>query len=271
MLNLRSSFYHLTFKCELDQPTWTNVSNDTAIPPGEQCAKLFWNPCINIEVMAPTSSIYDYFTIWPSSLTLTFNLPEQMFPMALLLLKKNNYAKLFWNLCINVEDLARTYSIYDYFIIWPSSVSLIFNLPEQMFQMALLFLKENNCAKLFWNPCINGGVLARTISIYVTFKCELDLQPTLKMFQMALLLLKDNNCAKLFWNPYMNVEVMALDKSRRMHTLAIMHTLASMHTCTDACTHIQGTKIVTARSCFTANGLDKKHTCICCMFIYYHY
>ena len=28
--------------------------------------------------------------------------------------------------------------------------------------------------------------------IYVTFKCELDFQPTQKMFQMALLLLKDN-------------------------------------------------------------------------------
>ena len=29
------------------------------------------------------------------------------------------------------------------------SVTLTFNLPEQMFQMALLLLKENTCAKLF--------------------------------------------------------------------------------------------------------------------------
>ena len=32
--------------------------------------------------------------------------------------------------------------------------------------------------------------------IYVTFKCDLDLQPTFKMFQMALLLFKDNSCVK---------------------------------------------------------------------------
>ena len=31
-----------------------------------------------------------------------------------------------------------------------------------MFQMALLLPKENNCAKLFWNPCINVEVMART-------------------------------------------------------------------------------------------------------------
>ena len=32
--------------------------------------------------------------------------------------------------------------------------------------------------------------------IYVTLKCDLDLQPTLKMFQIALLLPKDNHCVK---------------------------------------------------------------------------
>ena len=32
--------------------------------------------------------------------------------------------------------------------------------------------------------------------IYETFKCDLDLQPTLKMFQMTLLLHKDNNCVR---------------------------------------------------------------------------
>ena len=49
----------------------------------------------------------------------------------------------------NIEDMAETNSIYDHFIIWPSSVSLIINLPKQVFQMALLLLKENTCAKLF--------------------------------------------------------------------------------------------------------------------------
>ena len=77
---------------------------------------------------------------------------------------------------------------------WPSSVNLTFNLPEQMFQMAYQPLKENKCAKLFWNPCINVEVKAQT-------------------------------------NP-----------DRCMHTRM----------------HIHLTKIVTARSRFTTNRLDKK-------------
>ena len=41
---------------------------------------------------------------WPWPLTI----PEQMFQMALLLLKKKHCAKLFWNAAINVEVMART-------------------------------------------------------------------------------------------------------------------------------------------------------------------
>ena len=77
--------------------------------------------------------------------TLNFNLHEQMFQMALPLFKDNNRAKLFWNPYINVEGMARTMSFYDFFIIWPSSVTLTFNLPKHMFQMTLLLLKENTC------------------------------------------------------------------------------------------------------------------------------
>ena len=40
-------------------------------------------------------------------------------------------------------------------------MTLTFNVLEQMFQMALLLVKVNNCAKLFWNPCINVQVMAR--------------------------------------------------------------------------------------------------------------
>ena len=58
--------------------------------------------------------------------------------------------------------MAETSSIYDHYIIWPANGTLIFNLPEQMFQMALLLLKENNCDKLFWNSCINVEVMSRT-------------------------------------------------------------------------------------------------------------
>ena len=110
----------------------------------------------------------DIFIVWPSSVTLTFNLSEQMFQM-------NICAILFWNPFINAEIMGRTSSIYDHFIIWPSSVTLTFNLPEQMFQM-------NNCATLFWNPFINVEVMIMKLSLWLfyhlTFKCDLDLQPT---------------------------------------------------------------------------------------------
>ena len=138
------------------------------------CAKLFWNPCINVEVMARTSSIYDHFIIRPSSVILTFNLSYQMFQMTLLLLKKNNCSKLFWNPGIIVQFMARTSSIYDHFIICPSSVTLTFNLPGQFFQLTLLLVKLNNCVKLFWNPCMNVEVMDLRPFYHLTFKCDLD-------------------------------------------------------------------------------------------------
>ena len=39
---------------------------------------------------------------------------------------------------------------------WPSTYL------KKVFYMALLLLKYNNCAKLFWNPCINVEVMVRT-------------------------------------------------------------------------------------------------------------
>ena len=105
----------------------------------------------------------NHFIVWPSSVILTFSLPEKMSQMS-------NCAILFWNPCINVEAIVRTSSIYDHFLIWPSSVTLTFNLPESMFQMTLFLLKENNCAKLFWNWCTNVEVMALTNSIYDHFR-----------------------------------------------------------------------------------------------------
>ena len=154
-------------------------------------------------VMTCTSSIYYHFISWPSSVTLTFSLSGEMFQMSLLLFKENNCAKLFWNPYINVEVMVRTSSIFDHFIIWPSSVTLILNLYWEMFQMALLLFKENNCAKLFWYSCINVEVMARTSSIYDHFiiwpsKVTLTFNLLKQTYQIALLLLKENNCAILF-------------------------------------------------------------------------
>ena len=132
--------------------------------------------------MALTSSIYDHFIIWPSSVTLTFNLREQMFRTALLL-EDNNCAKLFWKPCINVPDMARTSSIYDHFDLYLTPMTLTFNLPEKMFQMALLLLEDNKCAKLFWNPCINVQVMAWTSSIYDHF--DLYLTPVTLTFNLT--------------------------------------------------------------------------------------
>ena len=68
----------------------------------------------------------DHFIVWPSGVTLTFNLSEQMIQM-------KNCAKLFWNPCMHKEVMAWTSSIYHHFIISPSSVTLTINLSEQMF------------------------------------------------------------------------------------------------------------------------------------------
>ena len=51
--------------------------------------------------------------------------------------------------CINVQVMVRTSSIYDQIDLYLTPMTFTFNLPEKMFQMALLLLKDNNCAKLF--------------------------------------------------------------------------------------------------------------------------
>ena len=103
------TIYHLTFKCDLDlHSTWPNFSNGTATPHEEQLCQIILKSMHKCTSYGPDSSIYNHFIIWPSSVTLIFNLPEQMFQMAFLLLKENNCAKLFWNPCINVEVTAWT-------------------------------------------------------------------------------------------------------------------------------------------------------------------
>ena len=75
-------FWPLFDPCDLDlQLTWKkNVSNSTTLP----LPKLFWNLCINVQVMARTSSIYDNFHLYLAPVTLTFNLPEKkMYQMPL--------------------------------------------------------------------------------------------------------------------------------------------------------------------------------------------
>ena len=94
----------------------------------------FWNPWINVQVMVRTSLIYDHFNLYLTPVTLTFNLSEKMFQMALLLLQGNNCAKLFWNRCINVQVMLGTSSInvFDHFDLYLTPVTLTFNLTKNV-------------------------------------------------------------------------------------------------------------------------------------------
>ena len=196
--------------------------------------------------MARTSFIYDHFDLYLTPVTLTFNLPEKMFQMALLLLQDNNCAKLVLkstHKCTSYGPAKLNMWPFDLYL---TPVTLTFNLPAKMFQMTFLLLKGNNCAQLFWNPCINVQVMLRTSSINVFDHFDLYLTPVTltfnlptKMFQMALLLLKGNNCAKLFWNPCIIVQVM-------VRTNPVWCTVARTYT------------ELTSMSRLPASGLDKK-------------
>ena len=99
---------NLTFKRDLVlEPFWTYVSAGLSAHQWEQLCQIILKSMHKCTSYGPVSSIYDHFIIWPSCVTLTFNLPEQMFQMAFLLLEENNCAKLFWNPCSNVQVMAR--------------------------------------------------------------------------------------------------------------------------------------------------------------------
>ena len=98
----------------------------------------------------------DHFIVWPSSVILTFNLPDWT----------NVSNEQLCQIILKSMHKCRSYGPdklnFDHYIIWPSNVTLTFNLPEQMFLM-------NNCVKLFWNSCLNVEVTAQTSSSYDHF------------------------------------------------------------------------------------------------------
>ena len=99
-----------------------------------------------------------------------------------------------------------------------------YNLPKEMFQMALLLLKGNNCAKLFRNPCIivqvwdrtnpDGRTDARTMHIHqtkiVTTMSRLPQAGSTKinLFTMVLLLLNDRlrNLQVTYWYSMLSIK-----------------------------------------------------------------
>ena len=163
-------FYHRTFKCDLEfQPTRTNVSNE------QLCHIIFksMHKCRSYGL--------DKLNLWPVyNLTVKGDLDLQptwtMFQMALLLHNKDNCA-------IYLKSMHKCRShgpafncVLDPQPIWTNVWNGTFThqgeqlcqIPEQMFQMALLLIGEQ-LSQFFFNPCINVEVMARTSSIYSHF------------------------------------------------------------------------------------------------------
>lgn len=135
------SFYCLTFKCELDfnLPEHMFQMNNRA--------KLFLNPCINVEVMARQAQFTTILSV-DLQVTLTYNLHEQMFlkskQLCQIILKSMHKCRGSGLVKLNFK-----WKFYQLTF----SVTLAFINPEEMFQM-------NMCAKLFLNPSINVEVMA---------------------------------------------------------------------------------------------------------------
>ena len=90
------------------------------------CAKLFLNPRINVDVIAPTSSIMAILSfdlqVWPWPSTYQANVSNGTTTLQGEYLSKT---------ILKSKHKCRSYGpdklIYDQFIIWPSSVTLTFN------------------------------------------------------------------------------------------------------------------------------------------------
>ena len=61
------------------QPTQAKFSNGTAAPPGEHLCKPILKYTYKYRSYGPNKLIYDHFIIWPTSVTLAFNLPKESF------------------------------------------------------------------------------------------------------------------------------------------------------------------------------------------------
>ena len=179
-------FWPLFDPCDLDlQPNWKKCFKRHFFSSRTTTVQnyFFQNPCINVHIMARTKSIYDHFDLYLTPVTLIYiYLPEKMFQLTFFLFEDNNCAKLFWNPYINVQVMARTSSIYDHFDRYLTTVTLTFNLPEKMFQMALFLLEGNNCAKIIlksMHKCTSYGPDKLFWPFWHLFDpYDLDLQPT---------------------------------------------------------------------------------------------
>ena len=131
--------------------------------------------------MARTSSINDYFY------HLTFKCDLELQP-TWTKISGGTSTPLGQQLCHNILKSMRKCTTYGPdklslwpFIIWLSSGTLTFNLPEQMFQMEYLLLKDNDFVKFIlksMHKCTSYDKLNLWQFYHLTVKCDLKLQPT---------------------------------------------------------------------------------------------
>ena len=78
--------------------------------------------------MARTSSIYDHFDLYLTPVTLTFNLPDKTFQMALLLLQDNNWLPKSLNVKKDESDLVTGKDSYNFVIKKKQKTHIFFQL-----------------------------------------------------------------------------------------------------------------------------------------------
>ena len=108
-------------------------------------------------------------SIWPSTVTLTFEIWTSGSVMNLCLIKVNIDAKYKKGWSMHEWDTARTRSIMVIFEVWPLSVTLTFELETCILRTAHCLMVFNTFAKLFKNESIYEWDTARTRSIMVIF------------------------------------------------------------------------------------------------------
>ena len=162
-------FYCLTFKCDLDlQLTWTNLSNE----------KMFQ---IILKSMHKCRSYGQYkLNLWPLYYNLTFKWDLDL-QLTLTNVSNGTSTPQGEQLCQIILKFMHKCTCY-ILDIWPSSVNLTFNLPEQMFHWHFYFSRKQLCQMIlkFMHKCTIYG--PEKLSLWPfhhwTFNCDLDLQPT---------------------------------------------------------------------------------------------
>ena len=147
--------WNLFDPCDLDlQHIWKNISNGNSPPRGQQLCKII------------LKSMHKMYQLWPGQAQfmtiLTFIWPLWPWP-------SNYLNKCFeWHFFSSKQQLCKTIlkSMHKCTSYGPDKLNILpfwplfdpcdldLQLPKKMFQKALLLLKGNSSAKLFWNPYI---------------------------------------------------------------------------------------------------------------------